>query len=85
MHLSITILQTQKICLKEELFLIARNTTEPPRRLLSDCLSLSMLSASPLIPSYNSLQRNVKMIQQQNYLSPHYSVRCSTLYHPRAM
>ncbi|KAF0985307.1 hypothetical protein HZS_3626, partial [Henneguya salminicola] len=43
----------------------ARTTTEPPRRLLSDCLSRSIPSVSPLIPSYNSLQRNVQMIRQR--------------------
>ncbi|KAF0988180.1 hypothetical protein HZS_4074 [Henneguya salminicola] len=65
MQVSITLIQTQKTCLKEELFVIARTTTEPPRRLLKVDLSRSISSVSPLIPSYNSLPRNVHMILQR--------------------
>ncbi|KAF0985893.1 hypothetical protein HZS_1519 [Henneguya salminicola] len=39
-----------------------RTTTEHPRRLLADYLNRSIPSVSPLIPSYNSLQRNVQII-----------------------
>ncbi|KAF0986248.1 hypothetical protein HZS_4059 [Henneguya salminicola] len=48
----------------------ARTTTKSPRRLLADCLSRSIPSVSPLIPSYNSLQRNVQMIRQRINLPP---------------
>ncbi|KAF0986386.1 hypothetical protein HZS_5928 [Henneguya salminicola] len=44
--------------------------TEHPRRLLAECLSRSIPSVSPQIPSYNSLQQNVQMIRQQINL-PH--------------
>ncbi|KAF0986097.1 hypothetical protein HZS_1490 [Henneguya salminicola] len=54
--------RTQKTCLKDEL---EQNIPEPPRILLSDCQSRSLPSVSPLIPSYISLQRNVKRMRQR--------------------
>ncbi|KAF0993098.1 hypothetical protein HZS_6590 [Henneguya salminicola] len=47
----------------------ARTPTKPPKRLLSDCLSRRISSVSRLIPSYNSLQRNVKVIRPHINLS----------------
>ncbi|KAF0985470.1 hypothetical protein HZS_5420 [Henneguya salminicola] len=43
----------------------ARTATESARILLADCLRRRIISGSPLIPSYNSLQRNVQMIRQR--------------------
>ncbi|KAF0993152.1 hypothetical protein HZS_5055 [Henneguya salminicola] len=47
----------------------ARTATEPPIRLLADCLSRSIPLVSSLIPSHNSLQRNVQIIRQRINLS----------------
>ncbi|KAF0986885.1 hypothetical protein HZS_7601 [Henneguya salminicola] len=43
----------------------ARTPTEPTRKLLAACLSRTIPSVSPSIPSYKYLQRNVQMIRQR--------------------
>ncbi|KAF0985479.1 hypothetical protein HZS_2426, partial [Henneguya salminicola] len=43
----------------------SKTITEPPRILLPDCLSRGIPSVLPLIPSYNSLKRNIKIIRQR--------------------